>query len=671
MRSCTVLPWFMLLTMIWLANIAPGQERRPRWEAPPLDRAISIRDGRTDELLTLDALLDALAQADVVFVGESHTDETTHRVELAIYEGLLARRDNRVVLAMEMFERDVQPSLDAYLKGDIDESEFLKQSRPWSNYRTAYRALVERAKQSGAPLLASNFPRPLISRLAAEGPKAIEALPAETRVQVPDALLTHPDSYWRRVDNAIRGHAGMLRESDRLYSTQSLWDNAMGETCAKALDRFPGYSVVHVNGDFHSSYWEGTVHQLQQRKPNARIKTVSVVPVANPAIAELEGKPSADFVVFAEARASDVNEGRWSVYSQRETKYLFHLPEHAHQTPVPLVILLVDDGLSAADGFDLWKDQIGGEVALAVLEPPYKETQPDFSVGGRWYWADSFTSDIGASVDSVEEVWGYLMRHYPIDAEHVVVVGEGAGATVAAAVGLLTDRIDVHALAHQPRQYAKLKDFPLPLPEAWGDDEPPKRSVSVLIDSSDEAWWAPELKSYNEVGVQAEFSLLDPDPWRRDAQFLASLRTALGLAPRATTPASRGFVLLKEDAPRAASGPACKLCGPRSATTWPSPSWTPNRPTIRLSSFPPNCGPRIWRPPAHFRVAPVRSAARPSSSCPTVSTNSRSAIGSRWRTKIHSPSRAAFSVSALPRPLAIAAWLTCWPNCSPRIAKIS
>ena len=158
-------------------------EDQERWQAPPLERSISIRDGRTDQVLTLTELLDQLAKADVVFLGETHTDETTHRIELAVYQGLLARRKGQVALAMEMFERDVQATLDAYLRGEIDEATFLKQSRPWENYRSAYRPLIELAKKSKTPVVASNFPRPLRMKMSMEGDQVLEKLEGDQKGQ--------------------------------------------------------------------------------------------------------------------------------------------------------------------------------------------------------------------------------------------------------------------------------------------------------------------------------------------------------------------------------------------------------------------------------------------------------------------------------------------------------
>src|SRR5215510_10825436 len=89
-----------------------------------------------------EAMLAELSRADVAFVGEQHNDPATHRIERAILEGLARRREN-VIVAMEMFERDTQPSLDDYLAGRLSEEEFLKASRPWPNYQTDYRPLIE------------------------------------------------------------------------------------------------------------------------------------------------------------------------------------------------------------------------------------------------------------------------------------------------------------------------------------------------------------------------------------------------------------------------------------------------------------------------------------------------------------------------------------------------
>ncbi len=380
-------------------------QKRPLWAAPPLERAISIRNGRTDEVLSFATFIDELAEADVVFLGETHVDETTHRVEFGVYEALLKKKGNQVVLAMEMFERDAQKSLDEYLAGKIDEESFLLRVREWGNYRTSFRPMVELAKKVGQPVIASNFPLYLRRKMArGGGPKVLEQLKGAAKRQAPSEFFANSPAYWRRVDNAVRGHLAMMRSArgddpKRLYATQSLWDNSMGESCARALDEHKGKLVLHVNGGFHSSYWDGTVRQLKLRKPNAKIKTISISSVTHPAVVETEGKPVADYIVYAESRARDLNEGSYAVHVQREQEYLFHLPKKANDTnKVPLLIWLSDDGLKARDGLALWKKRLGADVAIAVLEAPYRERRTDLGEGGRWFWPDTFSEDMGLGI---------------------------------------------------------------------------------------------------------------------------------------------------------------------------------------------------------------------------------------------------------------------------------
>jgi uncharacterized iron-regulated protein len=70
-----------------------------------------VFDTRAKGFSDFEVMLADLSRADAVFVGEQHDDPNTHRLELAIVEGL-TRRGVPVVVAMEMFERDVQPLID-------------------------------------------------------------------------------------------------------------------------------------------------------------------------------------------------------------------------------------------------------------------------------------------------------------------------------------------------------------------------------------------------------------------------------------------------------------------------------------------------------------------------------------------------------------------------------
>ncbi|MFT5285213.1 MAG: putative iron-regulated protein [Planctomycetota bacterium] len=529
------------------------------WSAAPLEEVICVRDGRTGEELSFSELLDDLAEAEVVFLGEQHTDETTHRVELAVYEGLLERQDGAVVLALEMFERDVQSLLNQYVAGEIDEPTFLEGARPWSNYGAAYRPMIERARRDGGPVVAANFPRALRMRMAMaeDGAEFLANLEGEEQAWAPAELLANTPEYWRLVDNAVRGHIGMMGgpkdpSDPRLLATQSLWDNSMGDACALALDNNPGFSVLHVNGGFHSSYWDGTTRQLMLRKPDIKVLTVDIVPVSTPTMNRPSGKPVADYVVYAARRATDISSGQFAVTANRELKYRVHLPQTATDDDrAPLLIWLGESGLTARDGIALWKERLGEEVAIVALEMPYREIAGDLGDGGRWFWPDTFPEDIGTIARGVEGAWGYVSRNMPVDGSRVVLAGEGLGATVVSAIALLSD-MPVESRAFAPRQFQKIKDFPLPLPELRGSMEPVDKRLVVYANDDDEAWWKEELDGYTEIGFENELGAAVTDPFESELAQENSIRTALGLeqaSPQAT--AGRRVIQMTSDSVRA------------------------------------------------------------------------------------------------------------------------
>lgn len=244
-----------------------------------------VYDSRKKQFIDFETLTGRLAAADLVFVGEQHDDPATHRMELAILEGVARRRDS-VVLAMEMFERDIQARLDEYLSGTLAEADFLKASRPWKNYPTDYRPLVELARARGWPVVASNAPRPMATLVARAGLPGLDTIPTETRAHVAAAISCPEDEYFDKFrvvmgDMASHGPAVTPEEGRarlmRTYFAQCVKDETMGESVARAWQ--PGRLVVHYNGSFHSDFRMGTAVRALQRSAGARMLVVTAVPV--------------------------------------------------------------------------------------------------------------------------------------------------------------------------------------------------------------------------------------------------------------------------------------------------------------------------------------------------------------------------------------------------------
>jgi uncharacterized iron-regulated protein len=556
MRSFAHSLAFGLISFLLLRGTQSLPAQDPVWAAPELTDSLVVLASDSDKRVAFDELIEKLAAADAVFLGEQHTDETTHRFQLAVYERLLAAKDGKVVLALEMFDRDVQGELDRYLAGEIDEAAFLEVARPWSNYREAYRPLIEKAKEAGAPVVAANFPAPLRTQIAMGGADAVAALDDEQKAQTPREYLPNSPEYWKRVDNAIRSHAGMMgtqSDDERLYSVQSLWDNAMGEACADALDSHAGHLVLHINGGFHSAYGDGAVAQLRKRKPEAKVQTVAIIPATNPDTYRRTRKPEADYEAIVERQATNIDQGKRTVAVGGELSYKLHLPESATaEQPAPLLIWLGDEGLTAEESMQLCREIYGASAAIIVVEPPYKELGFDLVVGGRWFWPETFAEDTGALVAGVEEIWAYAMRHFPIVRDRVCVAGEGAGATMAAAIAVHTERLPVQAIALRPSKFTKLKDSPLPLPEYRDERFNPLRSLLVFGPKELRTWWKDELAAYDGIGIYTQFEPEDGEPlivtWQQMHSVSGMLQTP---PPPLPNLADRKYLIVENASPRA------------------------------------------------------------------------------------------------------------------------
>jgi uncharacterized iron-regulated protein len=250
-----------------------------------------VYDSDHKRFVDFESMLADLVKADVVFVGEQHDDPNTHRLELAILEGL-GRRRSGIIVSLEMFERDAQEPLEHFLLGHSTEEEFLKISRPWPRYATDYKPLVEFAISKDWHVVAANVPRPIASEVSKSGFGALESRPeAERKWFARERQCPTDDDYFKRFSQAMNEHPGAPASSEtakrqmteRFYLSQCLKDETMAESIAQAHAAASAGGqrplVVHFNGAFHSDFGQGTASRAKRRLPGKRVVVVSVLPV--------------------------------------------------------------------------------------------------------------------------------------------------------------------------------------------------------------------------------------------------------------------------------------------------------------------------------------------------------------------------------------------------------
>lgn len=228
---------------------------------------------------TMPQILDAIGKSEVVFLGENHDDAVAHYLQMEIFRRTLENyaKTRQVALSMEMFERDAQIVLDEYLKDLITEKKFLDDSRPWNNYKTDYRPLVEYAKQNHLPVIAANAPRRYVNMVSRNGREALNGLsPAAKAWLAPLPYNQASPAYAAKFNALMGGRSEASNGLNKILDSQTLWDTTMSFSISEYLKKAKAPLVVHLNGAFHTEKRLGTAEQLLKFRPKAKTLVVTM-----------------------------------------------------------------------------------------------------------------------------------------------------------------------------------------------------------------------------------------------------------------------------------------------------------------------------------------------------------------------------------------------------------
>jgi uncharacterized iron-regulated protein len=216
---------------------------------------------------------------------------------------IYARAPN-LALSMEQLERDVQPAVDDYLAGKMGETPYLEKIRPWNNYASSYRPLVEFAKEHRLPVIAANTPDSVVTCVGEHGAKFLDTLKEPQRAWAAAQLHLEDGAYRQKYlgfANSDPGHGG--ERAVRGYEAQVTRDDTMAESIFLHLQKNPGRRVVHTTGYFHIEGFLGTVERIQARGPNLKIAVVMPHEVegSKPATLTAEDAKGGNFILLVRA----------------------------------------------------------------------------------------------------------------------------------------------------------------------------------------------------------------------------------------------------------------------------------------------------------------------------------------------------------------------------------
>lgn len=234
-------------------------------------------------------MMNHLANYDVVLFGELHNDAMVHWLELKTEKALFDKKEGKLILGAEMFERDNQPQVDSFLSGSLNEKGLDTAARLWPNFHTDYKPLLDFAKEHQLRFVATNIPRRYAALVAKNGLDTLSNLPDNEKAfiaKLPITVDMKTPGYPEMVD-LMKDHAG--DKVMNFVAAQATKDATMAESILKNLRK--KYLFLHFNGNYHSKEYGGIFWYLKKAKKKLKVAVVSVVTSDNAGL-----KLPADFV---------------------------------------------------------------------------------------------------------------------------------------------------------------------------------------------------------------------------------------------------------------------------------------------------------------------------------------------------------------------------------------
>ncbi len=237
-------------------------------------------------------LLRKSKKADIVLFGEYHNNPIAHWLEVKLTKDLLGKRS--LILGAEMFERDNQNALDGYLEGTIDQKGLDSLARLWKNYKTDYKPWVDLAKREKLPIVATNIPRKYANLVYKKGLQALDTLPSAERKWI----VSLPFPYDGNLSQYEKMKKMARHNPENLPMAQAIKDATMAESIETHYKK--GSLFLHLNGSYHSDFFQGIYWYLRKRNPNLKILTISTLSQSSLKKLSSEAYGQADFILVVD-----------------------------------------------------------------------------------------------------------------------------------------------------------------------------------------------------------------------------------------------------------------------------------------------------------------------------------------------------------------------------------
>ena len=160
---------FSLFFSLTACTMTQHQIGNPETPYPPMTEPTvgDLYHLPTGVKVTAEQMSNAITDARIVYVGETHDNPAAHRLQLQVLQAMAKEHAGNLSLGMEMFNPTQQEALDRWVAGELDEKTFLKEVRwfsGWSMDFAYYKEILHFAREAGVPVIGLNATKEMVKK---------------------------------------------------------------------------------------------------------------------------------------------------------------------------------------------------------------------------------------------------------------------------------------------------------------------------------------------------------------------------------------------------------------------------------------------------------------------------------------------------------------------------
>lgn len=211
--------------------------------------------------VSFEELITDLSRARIVYIGERHTVNGHHQVQLKVLAELRQHHPNLAV-GMEMFATTYQGVLDRWTRGELERRSFLQQTHWYANWRynfELYAEILDFIQSNRIPAFGLNIPSHIPAKISIGG---VGSLSEHEKSRLPQKINTSDPGHRAYVRKVFEGHRIRGRDDfEFFYTAQCVWEDIMAESIARHLE---DHFMVVLAGNGHITHKFGVPNRAYE-----------------------------------------------------------------------------------------------------------------------------------------------------------------------------------------------------------------------------------------------------------------------------------------------------------------------------------------------------------------------------------------------------------------------